>query len=264
MQDTDLPSYHSLNWPTDDTSTVGGGINSSSLIVNGITGSLFPSAAIPVTGSANLVHRYKMFKKNTHGSETALTPKYWIYNGLKANTQGPVTIVTYATETGIVRVAGYAAGVPTYEDITVTGAAGSYVGVVNWDAGEIWWAEALSVGGSSRRAVNGKHEIWRGTSLGMIPGPLSTGTENFAFATATAEYDLGLDPTINGTLAATNRLTNPTGVTFTRPITQAEAASGGNLAPGDAQGIWLRRTVRAGLIRPKGVVEPSILMSAEV
>lgn len=264
MQDVDLGTYQAANWPNDNTSTVGGAVDTDSPISDGVTGSLFPAVAIPVAGGSDTVHYYKFFKSNDSATETALTPRFWIYNGLKASTsKGPVTVITYASETGVVRVAGYVNGVADYEDINVTGPAGSYSGVKSFDIGEIWWAEALTVGGS-RRAVAGKHEIWRSVSLGIIPGPVNTGTQSRSFTTATAEYDIGLDATKNGSTSTANRLTAPSGVTFQRPINYDEAVTGPDLSPGDAIGIWMKRKVRAGLTRPQGPVEPAVMMSVEV
>lgn len=53
-----------------------------------------------------------------------------------------------------------------------------------------------------------------------------------------------------------NETTAPSGVTFSSPTTGSPLSLGGDLAPGQVKGIWLRRTVLAGAAatNPDGVI----------
>lgn len=76
--------------------------------------------------------------------------------------------------------------------------------------------------------------------------------------------DIGLDTTAisakgaSGAQAVTiaNETTAPAGVTFSSPTTGSPLSLGGNLAPGQVKGLWLRRTVSAGAAatNPDGVI----------
>lgn len=62
-----------------------------------------------------------------------------------------------------------------------------------------------------------------------------------------SEYAIGLDPAgINGTpTTIANEGTAPTGVTFSRPLTEGTALTVGDLDPDDFFSIWIRRVISA-------------------
>lgn len=269
MLDSDLVTYHAANRPNDDVSTIGGAITAT-VIPENSPGALFPSVAIPTLGNPDIVHRYKAFRKNTNATDTlGGPPRMWILNGLKlpAST-GLVSLITTGTETGVVLVSGKVSGTPTSEYVSIAGPAGTYNTLNSYDSGCIIWVMALTASsGGVRQNVSNNLEVWRGTKLGMIPGPYNTGTLSYGFSTASAEYELGLDTAINGTLTTANRLTDPSGVTFSRPTQESEAIlmpSSSNLTPSDAIGYWLRRTVVAGSTRPPFPITPTVILSGTV
>jgi hypothetical protein len=269
LKDSDLKTYYPSSHPDNDVDSQGGGINLAEGVVSESTpGAWFPNTAANPAGGADIVHRYKLFRKNTHATDTLYQPRFWIFNGMQLNSSaGVVTIVTSTTESGKVRIGGFSGGSPTTEDISVSGAAGSYVGVTNWDANSIWWAYKIDNSGSPANNA-GKIEIWRGTLLGIIPAPnYDTGDEVHTLRCATAEYELGLDPALNGSTSAANRLTDPTGVTFSRPTTEASGLllpGAADLTAGSYIGYWGRRTIKAGLPKPPGPIRIGIILSGTI
>ncbi len=65
---------------------------------------------------------------------------------------------------------------------------------------------------------------------------------------------------MDDTLAATNRLTNPVGVTFGRPysVGTSQAVPGDDLAAGEAIGYWLRFNRYANIPGPVSYIRPVI------
>jgi hypothetical protein len=63
------------------------------------------------------------------------------------------------------------------------------------------------------------------------------------------EIDIGLGTTPTGTgdeQVVGNESTAPSGVTFSRPVTEGSMLVIGDIAPGQRKSVWVRRTVNAG------------------
>lgn len=252
--EADVVTYLSEDVPVygDDASSSGGDIDTGSGAVSeSAPNVLIPTEAVPSVDDA---WRYKMFRKNTNGTDTWFGVYAWIYNLLRRNNaSGTASIVSTdaAETTGRILLLGKVSGVWTTDSINLNGTT-PVAGAVIWDANTIIRAQKLSAGGALVNATGTISILDHASALqGVIPE---------GYNCATYEFELGLDPTINDTLAATNRLTNPVGVTFGRPysVATSTAVPGDDLGPGDAIGYWLRFNRYADVPGPVGYIRPVI------
>ncbi len=246
LSEDDIKYYAPLNNPTDDSSTLGGGINTSDELNGNSIGEIFPTRGADTDGGSDVVSYAKMFAKNTSATDDMESAQIYIANHLEQpGSDGVITLVSdsdndddslyariYIEQTD---------GSKTSEDITLDGTT-QVSGTLPVKAGTNVKAEIRSVSGDALTAVEGNIAITRGTLLGYIPSGRKTAQGNYA---------IGLESSLDDTATTTNRLTAPSGITFYQPGTRNAAldvANGGTLSAGSAQGIWVKQTLYDGEI----------------
>jgi len=240
---SDLLLYGSANIPTDDTSTAGGAIDTGNELQGTTIGELFDSTPANAAGGSDIIHYQKCFYKNTNASDDLSDAVIWLLNGLASfGTAGSVSAVSTSSSddsTKYIKVFGFdSGGNALTESITLNGTSS-----VNGSStfASIWKVELRLVATDALTTADGDITITRGSDLGMIP----TG-----YYSATAEIEIGLESSLDDSNTTTNRLTAPSGITFSKAIdegTALDVANSGVLSSGSAQGIWLKRTIKAGL-----------------
>lgn len=245
-----LVTYPPASVPANDTGASGGAINTAGgALSESQMGVLIPTATIP-TG-ANEIWRYKACRKNQHATDTLYNWVALILNGLRmSHAAGQVAVVSDdPAEAGKVRLTIKVGGVWKSEELTLNGVT-SVLGNEMVDANMTARAQRLTAGGALANAT-GNISITRGTLQGIIPAGRNC---------ATGEFELGLDPSIQDSLQATNRLTDPVGVAFARALDEASALVGpASLAAGQWFGYWLRFTRYQSIIAPVGgYVQPVV------
>lgn len=226
--------------PDNDVDPVGGDIDESGgeLDQSGL-GAIFPTGLrIPATGEGDESYYYPIVIKNDDGTlHLQGPPRFYIRNGLALVVSQSVFTVSpqSASESGKIRLYFIQAGSWTTEDLTCTGTT-VLTSTKQGDAGSPVIAQKLSSGGALQNAT-GSILIACGGSLGFIPAGHSN---------ASSLFRLGLDPTVNNTLEADDRLTAPAGVTFDRAYTYddgLEIAGPDNLDAGQFIKAWLELTL---------------------
>lgn len=237
-----LITYPSDLLPTNDTDPSGGTIDTAGgAMSEAATGVLFPTTPVPALEQG---WRYKACRKNTHATDTFYDWVAYVLNGLAYNhTAGQVSVVSDdPAEVGKVKILVKVAGVWTLEDITLNGTT-SALGALVADASTLVRGIKTTAGGA-RTPATGNISLTRGTLQGIIP---------LGYDIASAEFELGLDPTISSALQSANRLSDPAGVTFARAIAEASALTGpADLTAGAFWGYWLRWTRFANIPSPVG------------
>ncbi len=227
----DIRHYKSQYHPLDDTSQVGGAVTATE-----ITGTV-PNEVVPagglVSGASEKMLYYKTFIKNA-GVDTATQVKLYILNAIDAmGAAGKILLTAGTLDAGkTARIVGLVGSAVSLEVVTLQ--AGDVVSSGTYDQCirvELTGAAAASADITIKRYEDG-------TILGKIPA---------SYFTATSEVDIGLEGTLNGTGTSPNRLTAPTGITFSRPNSSAEALAIPDLAGGAAQGVWRRYRLYANV-----------------
>jgi len=249
---SDILLYQCTNNPADDTSTLGGAI-SATQITGGSLGEVFNKKASNASGGADKITYGKVFFKNNNGSDTLFSPKFYILNGLLAPVADGVFTVnstsaldTWTTYKKYLKVSyKNSAGTNTYEYIRLNGLT-SVNGTGTAEAGELVNIELKTATGTSeaesdsQTTSSGDITIARGINLGIIP----TG-----YKTATGCYQIGVEATLDDTETTTNRLTAPTGITFSLPNTESGALDAvADMTTTTAQGIWVEQTLSDGML----------------
>jgi len=250
----DLLTFPSLLVPDNDTDPSGGGIDDSAILTDQYTAALIPTKSVPLTDDE--VWRYKAFRKNVHATDSLYLLKAWMRNGLKVDhASGTVAIRSDdPTEvTGKVRVFGFKLGAPWFEDININGTTLVYGGET-WDEDSFIRAQRLSAAGVLQAAI-GNVSLYRDSLQGVIPQGLMH---------ATGEFELGLDPTVDGTVQAANRLSDPADVAFSLAWNEATSIVGpAVLGPTQAIGFWYRFTRKARLLSPVGYTFPVVMIKGD-
>lgn len=247
----DIAIYPSAGVPTADTGTSGGNIDTSGGEMSEGTENVFvPALVIPAFGSADAGPYYYANCVKNEGDSAFITPRFWLANGLiKPSAQGTFSITTEsAAETGKVRLYFLAAGVWITEDITVSGAS-TFESIEQVDSNSPVMAVKITAGGSQTTA-SGNIWITRSSSLGLIPSGRSS---------ASSFVQLGIDLTVNNTLATTNRLTAPTGISFSEAYsftTGLYIPGPDNLEAGEFVKLWYKITIPDGIDPPVDFYQP--------
>lgn len=242
---SELKLYGSAAITTDDTSPVGGAINAADEITGGAVGELFDSAPANSSGGADKTHYQKCFYKNTNAVDNLSNAVIFILNGLIASlTNGTVSAVSTSASDGAtkyIKVYGFdAAGAAQTETITLNGVT-PVSGSLTFILAGIWKVELRLVADDSLVVAAGDITIMRGIALGIIP---------VGYYSATAEIEIYLPATLNDTGTSTNRITPPGGSSFSKAFSESSSlnvANAGTLTASASQGIWLKRSIKAGL-----------------
>lgn len=238
----DLKLYASANNPADDTSTLGGAIDTGTQITGSSIGELFNKKAANAGGGADKTTYGKAFYKNTNGTDSFLSGVVWVENGLIAPSgDGIFSIVSDSASddtTKYVKLIYCSSGTYTTENVTLNGTS-SVVSSGSADAGELINIELRLVADDSLTTATGDITITRGSQLGIIPA---------GYKNATGCYALGLAASLNDTATTTDRLTAPGAISFSYVNTEAGAIScAATMTAGDGQGIWIRQILPAGM-----------------
>lgn len=233
---TELKLYQAATMAASfSTSSIGGAISATE-ITGGSIGEVFFTMGSNTTGGGTKTQYAKVFYKNTNASLPLTSSVVYIANSLDAvGSNGVVSVVSDAAgdnNTYKITVIGLdASSNPQLEDITLNGvttATGSYTfSAVNR-------VEYRVVSSGLLANATGNVTITRSAALGIIPA---------GYNSATAEVDIGLIATLDGSSTTTDASTAPGGISFTRPNAYAEGlavANSGSLTNGSGQGIWLR------------------------
>ena len=240
----ELKHRESANMPSDDSSTVGGAKTASD--VGSSIGAVFHTVtANPDEGDSTIYQYKKTFGVNTNADTDLTSAKIWLKNALDdvaANGVISATSTSADDDTDYkIKVVGEDAGALVItEEITLNGTT-----EVNGSStfSKVFWVELRDVSSGNLVVSNGDISIEvNGTEVGTIP---------LGYNCALAIVDIGLVATLDDSGTATNALTAPGGISFTRPRTFAgglDVANSGSLSFGSGQGIWWRLTVEGGLI----------------
>lgn len=243
---TDLKQYQAEHMPTDDSSASGGDVSATEVTAATI-GEWLPSKAAAASGGSTRYQYQKSFIKNTHATDSLTSGKVYLENGLidpAANGTATVQITdsTDATDTTIRLIGRDTSQAPQTEDIAVDAAVTEVTGSKSWygGAGGIIGALVLTTStGALKELANTYCTIKRSATLGIIP---------VGCHSAVGFVDIGVVGTLNDTGEATNRITTPAGISFSRPVIEGNALSfADTLGAGDKQGVWAKETLYAGM-----------------
>lgn len=230
------------NNPTDDINPSGGAMTAT--VIPGLdVGEVIPRGTYEAVGGADTgPWYYAIFLTNTSAADTLFSPVLYVPNVISGfAVDGTIQLVsTSASDTNDVKVySRNAAGTPQTETITMTGVT-PVNGTLTHKASTIWKIESLASG--SLTPWVGQITVTRGSTIAIIPAPFTDfygATVNFDFATG--EYDVGSEATLNTGVQVPNRLSAPTGVSFSRPRDFASGiAAPANLTAGDKWQIWIK------------------------
>jgi hypothetical protein len=238
----DINFYKSLNVPSQDGLMSGGGIDTASQLTDSSPiNSLIPMLLYDIPTGSNKVWHYKMFVKNDSVDSNLINMGFYIANlVIDLPTTGGVSFVPAAAVTGFLKVDGFDSAVlPVTETIQLIG---NYT--VNSSRSYSRLFRVCYLDTFSNIAICPVDIlIMRGaTVVGTIP----TGSYG-----ANGELEAALDLAYNSDSSVADRLTAPTGLTFSRPNTPttALALSSSTLSFGSCLGIWLKSTAYKGTTR---------------
>lgn len=239
---------------TNDTDTPQGGSIDTNIVIGKTTiGELIKDKSANAVGGSD-THQYtKCCLKNTHSSSSMYNAKIWIINsitdpGTSEKIQVRVLDVSDASITSIFVIGKNASGIIQTETITIGGNTSWITGTKTWKSGTggIIAVFALdSMTGSIRSLVNDNCEIRINGEVSLI-GIIPKGCYSAIGCIA-----IGLVGVLNDSTTTTNRVTAPSGISFSKPRIQTEAlslGSGGNgiIPPTEYQSIWVDTTYFAG------------------
>lgn len=265
--DADLKYYGGANGtPLNDTGDIGGAIDTGAELDEDADDLLIGPAAAEAFGGANKVHRGVAYRKLEEGAGGKfLSPfKAYIQDGCTLNSaSGTISYVLTANDNGKkVRTVGVSAAAAVNPLTTL--ATGTTTTAESYDANECWRHELLASDGVTPTPAVDEIIIKRGsTVLGRIPPGRYM---------ATAEYELALATSVNTTLSAADRLTDPAGISSyaralkidSQSVDTALTVPGGDFDDNDYIGYVLKRTLRPGLAPPLlGYVAPKVVFEGD-
>lgn len=189
--------------PADDTSAVGGAIDTGAELVQATAGTLLQAVRI---GSSDVSYRAIAYRKN-EAAGTLEDAKFYLRTG--GNTPGSAGVVsassTSASDTGALWIAYKTASawLAAGESITMAGLS-TVTGLTSVDSGSEW----VAVYNSGAVPVGDISIFINAVKVGVIYGSAG-GNGNFMASTL---YKLAVASTLSTTLSATNRLADPTGI----------------------------------------------------
>lgn len=252
---SDIIHYNSLNVPNDDTSTVGGAIDTSSEI--GIDPTDFIPGYLEISQSDDVTWYYKSFIYNSNVTDTAQQTSIYISNGLldvpSNNLVAIYSSSAYDSDSYTVRIIGTnSLGTLVEESVALDGVNTVYS--INTYTYVHRVEKHLLASPYSLSNASGNITINCGIDIGIIP---------IGFNTATNEVSIGLEATLDGTSSIANRLTAPGGISFTKPNILADAllfnGTNGDVPSLSAQGIWTKITCVEGVL-PSPFIYPDYLI----
>lgn len=240
--DTDVLCYKSQYMPTNDTSTAGG--SKTSTEITGFTvGEVFPTTEANAYGGSSKIHYQKIFITNNNSSDDLLDTIVYLADSLNdLGSSGICSVVSSSASDNSskkIKIIGFnASGSPQVEYITLNGltpVAGSLT------VSDVRRMEIRLASDNSLTTAAGDITLSVSSSpIGKIPATKST---------ATAELEIGLEPTLDDSNTTTNSITAPSGITFSKPNTSGTGilfANSGVLSATKGQGIWIKQTIKAG------------------
>ena len=244
--ETELKLYSPLNNPTNDTDTLGGGIDVTDEVTGGSVGELMIKRGANTIGGADVVAYGKAFYKNTNAIDDLSNSVVWIDNALLQPTaNGVLSVVSDSTSDNSDKqvhvIFETPAGVYDSENIVMNGIT-AVSGTKTIKANTPIKVEFQTVATGDLVATTGNVSINRGSLLGKIPA---------TYKSADGYMAIALEAALNDTETTTNRVTTPGVVTFyvvNTKETGLAVANSGTLTSGAAQGIWLRQTIPDGAL----------------
>lgn len=256
----DLNYYASLNNPADDTSTLGGGIDTSVELTGASVGEIFNQKGANALAGADKTTYAKMHVKNENASDDLSSAVLYLENHLATPAaDGTFTIVSSSASDGsAVYVKLYfmlAAGTYTTEDVVLNGTT-PVSSTAQAKLGKCVKAELRAVVGDALTPAVGDISITRGVLLGKIP---------IGYYSASGNYSIGVAATLDDTATTTDRLTAPAGITFYQPNTFSAGVAivnGGVLTHETSQGIWIKQILYNGET-PTADIEIGLVIEGE-
>ncbi len=243
----DIQWFSTTNIPSDNTGTGGGPVNAGNQINDGNSGKIFTVTAAPADGETDAEYFGKVHAYNNNSSEDLINSTCYMMNLLKdPASSGVIKVTTTAAADNsgkhIRLICENSIGTPGNEDVPLPSVSpGSVYSTKQANAGR---RIELELRDSSNNLVAAAGDIYIYdvdlNLLGMIPE---------GFKTATGMIDIGLAPALDDSETITNRLTPPTGITFTRAKdtdSEIAVANSGTLTHGKNQAVWIRWTLQDG------------------
>ncbi len=245
VSSTDLKHYPSEDHPSDDTSTVGGAIDTASGELGSALSAIFHVRTANEDESDDTKYQYKKtFVKNTNASTDLESAKIYMENALDDLESNELIAAVSASasddDTMKIKIVGEdASGNVQTEEVTLNGTTEVESSSV---FSKIFWIELQLVADGTLTTANGDITISAdGTTLGIIPQGSNC---------ALSIVEIGLVATLDDSGDTTDATTAPGGISFSKPRTFAdglEVANSGTLSSGSGQGIWWKQTVEGGL-----------------
>lgn len=225
------------------TASVGGAISATEF--NGNVGQLLFTAAAEASGGSDVTQYAKFFIKNTHSTDPINSYVIWVANSLDEITSAStVSLVSDnasddSTTTAVVR--GFSSGgSPQTESVPLNGT--TTVTTTNTFLGNVRVYLTNTSTGALKAAV-GEVTVSDSSTIGVIPA---------GHRSATGEVEIGIESTLGGSTTIALPNVAPSGVTFSRPRTEAGGITvdggTGTLEAGETQAVWIKLTLADGTL----------------
>ncbi|GMU50994.1 MAG: hypothetical protein AMXMBFR33_01400 [Candidatus Xenobia bacterium] len=250
-----ITPYLTDDWADDDVSPQGGDPDLGSPLDEDTEGAFIPDIPTPDEPPDLGPWHYKLGAVNT-GDATLSNLRFWVANGLnKPAAQGTWQIQADGPCTDWVRVS-YKLGGEWTTELKQCNGTTAVSGENQMDEESPVLMECCNEAGTALQNASRNIRLIRGDQLGYIP---------IGKTGATSEHRLGLDPAVDSNLGTTDRLTPPTGVTFSGAFSLATALTvpgGGDLAVNEAIGLWFETTGYAELPERIAYMKPVVKWKA--
>lgn len=266
---TDLIVKQSLNLPSDDVSTAGGGINiASGATVNTSTvGKWMPTLFCQETGTVDVdteVQYQLVYLSSTADDMVITSPKVTFVNSIRSMSSDTVNVVSSSasdTSTKLVRLWGNSSGSLAYEDLVLNGTS-TVTGSTTFS--EVYRAEIRENNADLAQTTCAGTLTLTENSGGTTIATIQAGQR-----TASREYALAAAGSVGNQATFTNRRTEPSGspswsipnlgegtsVTLAGPL---DTVGGGD----DWTGIYCRQTVQPGM--PTALIDLKLAFDGDV
>lgn len=254
-----IAHYKCSSPPADFTTTPIGGAISVNTINSALLEEVLFKMSSAAEGGGDRTQRSKFFVKNTHSTEPLTSAKIYLPLSLDDWGTNDQTVAVQAVNTDdddkFVRFKGHDTnGDPIQLDVNVDGTTMAATSST-YTAFQSCEVRSQSTGELAAVTSGNILSIYRNgaTKLGEI-------IEGFYFASS--EFDIWLPATLDDSITATDAGTDPSGVSWSRPRTEATAlsvANSGSLTAGSAQGIFVRWTLPE-TTKPRSVIQIPIMV----
>lgn len=239
---SDIKHYQAVTMPTSlTTASVGGAINTGVEVTGGSIGEVLWSMPSAATGGGTRTLYAKTFVKNTNSSDDMSATKLYMVNSLDDKPAGnhTVSLTSSSASDGSSKKARLIglnnSGAPLQEEVTLNGTS-TVTSSGTFSA--LHRVEIRLVSDSSlSNAAGDITVVSNSTTIGKVP---------LGYYAATAEVQMGLVATLDGSSTTTDATTAPGGISFSKPRTAAgglAVANSGVLTHGSAQAVWWKWTV---------------------